>query len=108
MATWPLHRLGLTFDNPRMEELFGKSGLPPHHNDEPFHLPNLNDPAHGVARRTTVTEAQRCLIDFLLEPARLQYRALTQENTGSKVSHGKSGEDNEPFHLPHLPHLNDP
>ena len=68
------------FGNPRMEEYFGS---PAYIADSSLLLNNPNDP-RGLLSSPTVTEAQRCLTDFLLEPARTQYRALTLVNTGSR------------------------
>ena len=69
------------FNNPRMEEFFGS---PSYYNDESFLDPDANDP-YGLLSSPTVSDAQECLVEFLLEPTRLQYRALTLVNTGSRV-----------------------
>ena len=61
------------FNNPRMEEFFGSQA---YLGDEAFLLPDANDP-YGLLSSPTVTAAQTCLVDFLLEPARMQYRQLT-------------------------------
>ena len=61
------------FNNPRTEEFFGS---PAYLGDEAFLLPDANDP-YGLLSSPTVTAAQTCLVDFLLEPARMQYRQLT-------------------------------
>ena len=53
------------FENPRMEEYFGS---PENIAEESFFHNNPND-LYGLLSRPTVTEAQRCLVDFLLEPA---------------------------------------
>ena len=67
------------FENSRMEKFFGS---PPYFEDESFLYINSNDP-YGLLSSPTITEAQKCLVDFLLEPARTQYRALTLVDTGS-------------------------
>lgn len=67
------------FEIPGMKEFFGgqmKSG-----GDG---LADPNDP-YGLLGSPTVTEAQPCLVDFLLEPARMQYRMLTLVDDGSGV-----------------------
>ena len=65
------------FETPGMKEFFGgqmKSGG--------NGLADSNDP-YGLLGSPTVTEAQSCLVDFLLEPARMQYTRLTLVNDGS-------------------------
>ena len=69
------------FDDPWMEEFFG---IPAYSSDASSRLQDPNDP-YGLLRRPTVTEAQRCLVDFLLEPTRLQYQGLTLMHAGSRV-----------------------
>ena len=66
------------FDNPRMEAFFGS----PVHDHETILLPDADDP-YGVLSSPNVSAAQRCIVDFLLEPARTQYRATTLVNNGS-------------------------
>lgn len=65
------------FEIPGMKKFFGgqiKAGS--------NGLANPNDP-YGLLGSPTVTEAQTCLVDFLLEPARMQYRKLTLMDDGS-------------------------
>ena len=59
-----------SFDNARMEQFFGSQSYPSNPallNSDP------NDP-YGILGSPTVTAAQTCIVDFLLEPARMQYR----------------------------------
>ena len=59
-------------------------GSPECYGDESFLLQDGNDP-YGLLGSATVNEAHKCLIDFLLEPARLQYRAFTLVDDGSEA-----------------------
>lgn len=65
------------FEIPGMKEFFGGEM-----NSGGNGLADPNDP-YGLLGSPTVTEAQSCLIDFLLEPARMQYRVLTLVDDGS-------------------------
>ncbi|CAD6563742.1 MAG: hypothetical protein ASARMPREDX12_000042 [Alectoria sarmentosa] len=67
------------FDNARMGEFFGSQA---YYHDRSFLLPDPNDP-YGILSSPTVTAAQTCIVDFLLEPARLQYRMSTLVDDGS-------------------------
>ena len=58
------------FDNPRMEVFFGSQA---HCHNESLLSTDPNDP-YGILSSPTVTAAQTCVVDVLLEPARLQYR----------------------------------
>ena len=69
------------FDNPRMEEFLGS---PAYFGDAEILLPDTNDP-YSLLGSPTVTPAQTCLVDFLLEPARMQYRRSTLVNDGSET-----------------------
>ena len=66
------------FDNPRMEKFFGS---PAYCGDAELLLPDANDP-YGLLSSPSVNPAQTCLVDFLLEPARAQYRRSTIETDG--------------------------
>ena len=66
------------FDNARMGEFFGSQA---YYHDKSFLLPDPNDP-YGILSSPTVTAAQTCIVDFLLEPARLQYRMSTLVDDG--------------------------
>ena len=67
------------FDNPRMEEFFGSQA---HYHDEALISTDPNDP-YGILSSPTVTAAQTCVVDALLEPARMQYRISTLVDDGS-------------------------
>ena len=67
------------FDNARMEEFFGSQA---YYHDNALLLQNPNDP-YGLLSSPTITAAQTCIVDFLLEPARLQYREATLVDEGS-------------------------
>lgn len=67
------------FDNARMEEFFGSQA---YYMDEEFLHPDPNDP-YGLLSSPTITAAQTCIVDFLLEPARMQYRMATLFDDGS-------------------------
>ena len=69
------------FNHPRMEEFFGS---PEYYGDNSFLLQNDKDP-YGLLGSQIFNEAHKCLIEFLLEPARLQYRAFTLANNGSQA-----------------------
>ncbi len=59
-------------------------GSPGYYGDKSFLLPDDNDP-YGLLGSAIVNEAHKCLVDFLLEPTRLQYRAFTLTGDGSET-----------------------
>lgn len=59
-----------SFDNAGMEQFFGSQSRL---SDPALLHSDSNDP-YGVLGSPTVTAAQTCIVDFLLEPARMQYR----------------------------------
>ncbi len=69
------------FNNPRMEEFFGS---PEYYSDDSFLLQNDKDP-YGLLGGAIVNEVYKCLVNFLLEPARLQYRVFTLTDDGSET-----------------------
>ena len=66
------------FDSPMMEKFFGSWAQQGHLTSQ-----NLSDP-YGLLGNPPDDEAQKCLIDFLLEPARSHYRASTLVDDGSE------------------------
>lgn len=52
------------------------------YHDNALLLQSPNDP-YGLLSSPTITAAQTCIVDFLLEPARLQYREATLVGEGS-------------------------
>ena len=68
--TLPLGAPTYSFDNARMEQFLGSKS---YFYDPALVHPGPSDP-YGILGSPTVTAAQTCIVDFLLEPARMQYR----------------------------------
>lgn len=67
------------FNNQRMDAFFGNPACYP---ADTFTLPDVHD-RYGLLNSPSITEAQTCLVDFLLEPARMQYPLLTLDEDRS-------------------------
>ena len=82
------------FEDPRMLEFFGGRG------DRDAHA-DVNDP-YGLLSSPTMSVEQRCLVDFLLEPARMQYLRLTLAHDGSDHVFTTSSEESYSYQFSEL------